>query len=168
MAKKRFLFRTAISILSLGLVLGCIASFSSTPAITSGPAPDFTLTGVDGNQVTLSDLEGQVVVLDFWATWCSPCVEGLPELQALHERYADRGVVVLAINIEEKPEEVRDFLAGRSYTFPVLLDADAQVTNQYGVQAIPHHVVIRQDGEIYAVPLGNAEIPALLEELLSP
>ena len=125
-------------------------------------APNFTLTSLDGSVVTLSDLRGQVVVLDFWATWCGPCEESLPHLQALHQQYADQGVIVLAINVEENRDQVSRFIQDNSYTFTVLLDSDGAVSNAYGVWGIPYTVVVDQSGvghEVYQGPQGaEAEV----------
>jgi thiol-disulfide isomerase/thioredoxin len=82
------------------LLTAIIWSGCSSQPVTSGPAPDFTLADLNGSTVTLSGLKGQIVVLDFWATWCGPCVEALVHLQELHEGYAGRGVIILAINVE--------------------------------------------------------------------
>ena len=136
----------------------------SRPA-TSGPAPDFTLEGLDGDAVTLSDLKGQIVVLDFWTTWCDPCVEGLEHLQQVSGDYADRGVVVLAINVEEDRDEVVKFVQDHGLTLRILLDTDGNVTDAYGVQGIPHQVVIDQGGAIHSVPLGSADLADALRQL---
>lgn len=131
-----------------------------------GMAPDFTLPGLDGRMVTLSALHGQVVVLDFWASWCWPCQESLPALQALHDRYADQGVVVLAINEEEDRETVEAFLGGR-YTFTVLLDEDGSVGTAYGVWGIPHTVVVDRQGWPHVVWEGPEGAEAEVVRLLS-
>jgi peroxiredoxin len=123
------------------------------------PASDATSDNLGGETVTLSDLRGQVVVLDFWATWCGLCVEKLDHLQQVLEDYADHRVVVLAINVEESPEEVAAFVEDHGYTFTVLLDQDGSVTDAYGVQVLPHTVVVDRDGEM--------SIPAHLDEELN-
>jgi thiol-disulfide isomerase/thioredoxin len=113
---------------------------------------------LDGDAITLSDLENQIVVLDFWAIWCHPCVEAMPELEQLHKQYADQGVVVLAINVGEEQDEVTKFMADHGYTLTVLLDTDSRVTDAYGVQGIPHTVVVDRKGEIhYVLSMDDAE-----------
>ncbi|MBN1179546.1 MAG: TlpA family protein disulfide reductase [Anaerolineae bacterium] len=129
--------------------------------------PDFTLAALDGSTVTLSNLYGQVIVIDFWTTWCGPCVESLPHLQNVHERYADRGVTVLAINIEESSGEISQFVGGR-YTFPILLDQDGKVSDAYRVWAIPYTLVIDQTGSSQEIPMGPMGVESVVVELLNP
>ena len=138
-------------LLALVLLFAVTGSGCSSQSTLSGHAPDFTLDDLDGGAVTLSDLEGQVVVLDFWAVWCSPCVEALPHLQQLHEQYAGREVVVLAINVSEDRDEVAEFMAEHGYTLTVLLDGDGRVADDYGVRGIPHTIIVDRDGEMYPV-----------------
>ena len=139
---------------------GC--SFQSS---LSGAAPDFTLDSLDGDAITLSDLEGQVVVLDFWATWCRPCVRSMPHLQELYERYAEQEVVVLAINVAQERDEVAEFIAETGYTFTVLLDSDSGVTDDYRVQGIPHTVVVDREGEVHSV-FGIGDVEDMLPQLM--
>ena len=155
---------TAVAALSLALALfpcSLCSSFlspSSPPsdAGTAGQAlaPDFTLERLGGGSVTLSDLRGQVVVVDFWASWCGPCVESMPHLQELHERYAGQGVVVLAVNVEEPDERVARFVEEGGYTFTVLLDRDGAVAEAYGVWGIPYTVVVDREGGLHTVFAG--------------
>lgn len=137
---------------------------SSRPA-TSGPAPDFTLEGLDGSMVALSSLKGQIVILDFWTTWCDPCVEGLEHLQQVSGDYADQGVVALAINVEEGRDEVVKFVQDHGLTLRILLDTDGDVADAYGVQGIPHKVVVDQEGVIHSIPLGSADLEDALRQL---
>ena len=154
--------------LALILLTAIICSGCGTQPLTSGPAPDFTLDSLHGDTVTLSALAGQeVVVLDFWATWCSPCVEGLDHLQQMHERYADQGLVVLAINVGEDREEAAEFVADHGYAFTVLLDTDGRVSDAYGVQSIPHTIIVDREGEVHYVPGGAEDIEDTLRNLLA-
>jgi thiol-disulfide isomerase/thioredoxin/outer membrane lipoprotein-sorting protein len=91
------------------------------------PAPDFTLKGLDGKDVKLADLKGSVVVLDFWATWCGPCVMSLPGLDQLHQAKKEAGVKVFAVNQQEEKDLVQGFMSSKNLTVPVLLDSDGQV-----------------------------------------
>jgi thiol-disulfide isomerase/thioredoxin len=146
----------------LTLLVVTLSSACRSGPVTSGSAPDFTLDSLN----TLSDLEGQVVVLDFWATWCGPCVEGLDHLQQLHEQYTDQDVVVLAINVGETRDEVAGFVAHYGYSFTALLDSDDRVTEVYGVQGIPHTLVVDRQGEVHHTLGGPDAVEGLVRELL--
>ena len=94
------------------------------------------------------------MVVDFWASWCLPCVESMPHLQELSERYADQGVVVLAVNVGESRNAILRFLAGGPYTFTVLMDTNGAVADAYGVWGIPYTVVVDREGVPYPVLSG--------------
>ncbi len=110
---------------------------------------DFTLTDLHGKQWTLRQLRGSVVVVNFWATWCPPCRKEMPDLEALYERYKDRGLVVLAIS-DEDAEKVRTFLADRHVSYPVLLDPGRKVNDLFRVEGIPKSFVYDRDGKLVA------------------
>lgn len=109
------------------------------------PAPDFTLPTPDGKTVKLADLKGSVVLLDFWATWCPPCVRSLPEIAKIAQTRKD-GVKVYAINLGEDKDTVAAFLKTRKIDVPVLLDEDENAGKSYGIRGIPTTIVIRPDG----------------------
>ena len=104
---------------------------SPTPS-QAGPqigklAPDFQLPDLDGQSVSLSDLRGKPVLLNFWATWCGPCRNEMPYIQAVYDEWSVRGLVVLAVDIDESPSQVQEFMESNRLSFPVLLDADGMV-----------------------------------------
>lgn len=118
------------------------------------PAPAFKLKDLEDKDVALADFKGQVVVLDFWATWCGPCVEALPHLDKL---YQDKKatVKIFAVNQGEEKEPVAAFMKSKNLTVPVLLDSDSKVGNEYKAQAIPQTVVIGKDGVVKKVFVGS-------------
>jgi peroxiredoxin len=126
---------------------------------TGRAAPDFTLSTVDGATATLANEKGKVVVLDFWATWCPPCQESLPHLQdaSLNSSWADRGLVVWAVNCQEPSDRVESFLDGHHYSFTTLLDGDGTVMSDYGVSGIPMTVIIGRDGRVADTFTGYGE-----------
>ena len=121
------------------------------------PAPDFKLTDLDGKEVTLASLKGKVVLLDFWATWCGPCVAAMPTMQKLHDEYQSKGVVVLGVNTwEQKPQAAKDYIAKKKYTYGCLLKGD-DLAKAYGVPGIPTLVVIGKDGKVVEIEVGLAD-----------
>ena len=115
-------------------------------------ASDFTLMSLDGEPVTLSELRGNVVVIDFWATWCSPCLKSFPNLHAAVNRHQDRGVVLLVVSLDKTAQRARDYLVENGYsTDNVLwesLDAAREVKDLFRVVGIPRTFIIDRDGFI--------------------
>jgi peroxiredoxin len=133
----------AFSVLVIGVL---VASFGYAATI-SGPAPSFTLQSRDGKTVSLADLKGQVVMVNFWATWCGPCRQEMPHLEALYERYNSLGFTLLGVNVEDNPEGAKKWLAENGpVTFPVLLDPKNQVSKLYKVVTMPTTVLVARDG----------------------
>jgi thiol-disulfide isomerase/thioredoxin len=120
-------------------------------------APDFNLTSVDGNKVTLASLKGKVVLLDFWATWCGPCKAAMPTIQKLHEAYKDKGVVILGVNTWEKnADAARDYMAKKKFTYGCLMNGD-DLAKAYGVVGIPTLVIIGKDGKVAMADMGLSD-----------
>ena len=133
-------------------------------------APDFTLSDLSGRTVHLRDLRGKVVVVDFWATWCGPCRKLMPHIQKMHEQLAAKGLTVLGLDVGEDAATVEKFAKERSYTFPLLLDAEPQVTSRYFVQSYPTTFVIDRAGRIAFRDMGSGDptdVHAAVEKALS-
>lgn len=113
-------------------------------------APEFTLPGLDGQEYRLSDYKGKVVVLNFWGTYCPPCVEEMPLIQNYYEKYADKNVEILAINENDPLVSVKAFFRQYKLTFPSLLDKDV-VRRKYGVMNYPTTVFINENGKIEVI-----------------
>lgn len=123
-------------------------------ALVGEPAPNFQLKTLDGKTVSLGELKGQVVVLDFWASWCPPCIESLPHLGKLYQEKQDKGVKVFAVNVAEDKAKVEMFLKSKNVTVPVLLDSKGDAAEKYNVSSLPQTVVIGKDGTVKKVFVG--------------
>jgi len=119
-------------------------------------APQFTTADVDGRKFDLASQRGKVVVLDFWATWCGPCVEAMPVISEVAGEMAEQGVVVFAVNVGEGAEEIKPFLSRLQIGLPVLMDPDGKISDAYAATAIPQTVLIGKDGRVEAVHVGIA------------
>lgn len=111
-------------------------------------APDFTLAQYQGGNLKLSEQRGNVVLLNFWATWCGPCRTEMPELDKLAKKYAELGVVVIGVNVETEDNGVKAYLSDIPVSFPILLDVNNIASKAYDVQAMPTTVIIDKDGKV--------------------
>lgn len=133
-------------------------------------APDFTAQTADGETIVLSDLRGRPVALNFWATWCAPCRVEMPELQSASERYAEDGLVILAVNAGESAETVRGFMDELGLTFPAVLDPDGEIVSLYGVRVFPTTIWIDVEGVIRGQHFGALDeslIERYMEDVMS-
>ena len=111
-------------------------------------AEDFRLTDLGGKSQSLSQYRGKIVLVNFWATWCKPCKTEMPAMQAIYDKLRDKGFVVLAVNELEDDAKVREYIKQYGYTFPVLMDRDNKVANQFGVFGLPVSVFIDREGRV--------------------
>ncbi len=151
------------------VLMGTTMSYGADPK-----APEFTLPNLDGEDVTLSELlkDGPVIV-DFWATWCKPCIKAFPDLQEIFDKYEDCGLTVLAISIDgpRSTSKVGALIASKGNTFEVLLDPSQAVARKFHVTSVPRTVLVRQDGTVaWAVtgyrPTNHAELDAAVAALI--
>lgn len=127
---------------------------AAPPAAATG-VPDFAVTTLEGKTLRLSELRGQVVVVDYWATWCGPCRIAMPHLQKLHEEYRSQGVTVLALSVDQKgPSVVVPFIRQNGFTFAVAM-ADERSASAFGnFSSIPTTVIVRPDGRVHTTLTG--------------
>lgn len=142
---------------------------SEAPQTEAQPeaAPDFSLQTLNGRTVRLSDYRGQVVLLNTWATWCPPCRDEMPDLEAYYRQHQADDFVVLAVNSQESAGTVATFLEEHDFTFPVLLDPGGVVMRDYDVLGLPTSFFIDREGAVRGVWTGKLS-PARLKELVDP
>ena len=142
------------------------------PPVLPRTAPRALGAKLDGAAVTLSDFEGKVTLVDFWATWCAPCVASMPDLQKLHDRYSDRGSSVVGVSIDEEgAKKVKPFLAKRKFSYPILLDADGKspVWKAFGVHGVPALFLVNRNGQIvrqWTGKVNRKEVEKAVAEIL--
>ena len=129
------------------------------------PAPEFRLTLLDGNAVALQDLLGKIVVVNFWASWCPPCVDEMPALEAVWEAYQDKGVVFLGVAYQEQEATVLEALTEFGTTYPVGLDDNDRIAEMYGITGVPETFIIDSQGAVAFLHLGPVTAEILSEEL---
>ena len=154
-------------ILSLGL-------FNTGYAAGKGKqANNFTLKSKSGKNIKLSEYRGQVVLLNFWASWCGPCRAEMPALDALYKKYKSLGFVVLGVNVDDKKDKADALLKKIPVSFPILYDTDKKITELYSVSAMPSSYFIDRDGKIRSIHKGylpeydalyRKEVKALIKE----
>ena len=147
---KRFLILALTSVVLLGLY-----GMASRLPLVGGPAPEITLQDLQGQEIRLSDLRGKVVLLNFWATWCKPCKDEMPAMQASYDKLRGQGLVVLAVNELEDTEKVIEHVRKHGHTFPVVMDHDNHVANRYGVLGLPASFLVDRQGIVREKIMGS-------------
>jgi len=120
-----------------------------------GPAPDFKLAARGGRQVSLADFKGQVVMLNFWATWCGPCRQEMPLLESIHKKYSKLGFTMLGVNVEPDSKAAEAWLQKQMpVSFPILYDTDSKVSRLYKVAGMPSTVIVDRKGNVRVLHKG--------------
>jgi len=130
---------------------------ASTVIVPATPAPDFTLRTSDGRALRLHEQRGQVVMVNFWATWCGPCRQEMPHLNRLYGRYKDAGFLLLGVNVDEDARVGAQMAARMGLNFPVLHDAGKAVSRRWDLNAMPGTVLIDRDGTVRHLHRGYRE-----------
>ena len=148
--------RSTNTVLVGGLLLAALTavpvfdgwSMGARGSIVGMPAEDFRLIDLEGKSQSLSRYRGKIVLVNFWATWCKPCTTEMPAMQATYDKLRSKGFVVLAVYELEDDAKVREHIKQYGHTFPVLMDRDNKVANQFGVFGLPVSVFIDQEGRV--------------------
>ena len=134
--------------LSVALLTAHLLVTAANAATLDKAAPDFTLKSLQGKNLKLSEMSGNVVLLNFWASWCGPCRQEMPLLNDLHNKYEPLGFTVIGVNVEQETELARSFIANSPVDFPILLDSSNKVSQLYDVIAMPTTVLIDREGKM--------------------
>ena len=129
-------------------IFSLLATGAAYADINAGPAPDFTLKSENGSNLRLSEFRGEVVMINFWASWCAPCRQEMPLLDELYTQYQPMGFTILGVNVEEDSTKAKQLLKNIPVNFPVLYDNASDVSKLYNVVAMPSTVLVDRDGNI--------------------
>lgn len=157
-----------VAVATAVLLLVAYGLFSQR-SLKGGPAPGFALSLFDGGQVSLLDLHGRVVVLNFWASWCTPCREEAPALEQIWREYQADGVYVVGVNIKDARANASAFIDEFEISYPNGPDSYGRISGSYRVYKVPETFVINMDGEIatrFVGPVAEQQLRDILEELL--
>lgn len=165
--------RQMLALGTAGAAALALPTLSQASIAPSSPAPDFTLKTLEGPNLRLQEQRGKVVLLNFWATWCGPCREEMPQLNKLFEKYKPLGFTLLGVNVDEDSRNAAGVATQLGVKFPVLLDSDKRVSKLYQLSTMPSTVMIDRDGRVRFLTRGyksgteleyDQQIRALLKE----
>ena len=151
----------------LGLLPFDVWSMGSRVPTVGTQAEDFHLIDLEGKSQSLSQYRGKIVLVNFWATWCKPCTTEMPAMQTMYDKLRGKGFVVLAVNELEDDAKVREHIKQFGHTFPVLMDRDNKVANQFGVFGLPVSVFIDQEGRVQEYIKGGLLTEQKIEETVA-
>ena len=158
--------KTVWSAVLVLIMLAGLLGMAGRPPLVGSPAPEIVLKDLQGQEVKLSDLRVKIVLLNFWATWCKPCKEEMPAMQASYDKLRDQGFVVLAVNELEDTNKVIEHIRTHGHTFTVVMDHDNRVANQYGVVGLPASFLIDRQGVVREHIFGNLLTEERIAELV--
>src|SRR5262245_33445192 len=169
--------KTVALVIALALI-GCTsctkgpASTNSSPAAAKGPAPDFALENIKGGKTTAADLKGKVLVVDFWATWCEPCIMEIPKFNKMADEYHGKDVEIVGITVESPHDSIKPKVQETGMKYTVLVGNDAVVDGFGGLIGFPTTFIVTKDWKIYkkymgALPDKDARIKKDIEKLLA-
>jgi cytochrome c biogenesis protein CcmG, thiol:disulfide interchange protein DsbE len=149
-----------MSLIKKTLLVGAVALIVSVPSVFAGgkslkvgdPLPDLNTFGLEGKLP--GDLKGKVVILDFWASWCGPCKESFPVMEELHQKYGAKGLVILAVNVDEDAGAMKDFLKSHPAHFVIVRDANKKLVSTANIASMPSSFVVGTDGKVISAHKG--------------
>jgi peroxiredoxin len=155
----RIVFWAGAGLLAASLI------FAASIKLREAVPADFSLPALDGGTIRLADFRGKTVVLNFWASWCVPCLEEMPELESFHQNHRSGDVVIIGVNVGETPQTARAFAHKVGVTFPIALDADTSVATRYGMRGLPMTIIVGPEGFIRWKHLGQVTREMVEEQI---
>ena len=146
--------QSPIKTLSVGIAAALLIALPVVAAAPSGPAPEFTLPEKGGGQVALAKYKGQVVMLNFWASWCGPCRQEMPLLESIYKKYNRLGFTLIGVNVEPDSNAANEWLKQTPVSFPILYDKESKVSKMYDVAGMPSTVIIDRTGKVRVLHRG--------------
>ena len=146
--------RVAVRTVLVAAAALSVASISSAGIKEAGPAPQFTLNARGGKAVNLAQYKGQVVMINFWATWCGPCRQEMPLLETIYKKYNKMGFTLLGVNVEPDSKPAEDWLKATPVSFPILFDTKSEVSKMYEVSGMPSTVIVDRKGNVRVIHHG--------------
>ena len=146
--------------------------FAAPPILAAQPAPNLTLKTLDNKDLKISDLKGEVVYVDFWATWCPPCRQSFPWMEEMHQRYSDLGFKIVAISLDNKREVIDQFLKTMTTHFTIAHDPGGESANEFKVKGMPSSYLIDRKGNIHLTHMGfndrdKAKLESEIKDLIA-
>jgi cytochrome c biogenesis protein CcmG/thiol:disulfide interchange protein DsbE len=157
MSKSNLAKLILVALVVLGAVLFALRQRDPRPVSVSDAAPDFRLASLESGPVALSDYRGKVVLVNFWATWCPPCVEETPGLEKFAEQMRDQDVTVIGVSVDEDLSALRKFVAQYHLSYPIALDPDRVTANRYGTFKFPETYILDRDGRVAEKIIGATD-----------
>jgi peroxiredoxin len=151
--KSRFT-RVAVRTALIAAAALSVASISSAGIKEAGPAPQFSLNARGGKAINLAQYKGQVVMINFWATWCGPCRQEMPLLETIYKKYNKMGFTLLGVNVEPDSKPAEDWLKATPVSFPILFDTKSEVSKMYEVSGMPSTVIVDRKGNVRVIHHG--------------
>jgi len=162
MSSKRLIIYGIVALCLLGLyVAGRRTAQKPKPTAPGNAAPEFTVTDIDGKKLALSDYKGKVVLLDFWATWCTPCRAEIPHFVEMQQKYGPQGFQVVGISMDDDAKPVKEFYRQYNMSYPVAVGDDKLAQTFGGVLGLPVNFIIDREGRIHAKFLGATDVSVI-------
>ena len=162
MSSKRLIIYGIVALCLLGLyVAGRRTAQKPKPTAPGNAAPEFTVTDIDGKKLALSDYKGKVVLLDFWATWCTPCRAEIPHFVEMQQKYGPQGFQVVGISMDDDAKPVKEFYRQFNMNYPVAVGDDKLAQSFGGVLGLPVNFIIDREGRIHAKYLGATDVSVI-------